>query len=114
MARTERFNAPPHAAYVSRNNRPLSMMDRQLAALRLRDEAAQMRITTEQEAVDELTNFSLPMEVDDYGYPLITPYMVPDSVPDVSVPATQAEAEKTPQNSVSNEGSVSEPSGGTE
>lgn len=114
MARTEKFKAPPHAAYVSRKNRHMTMMDRQLAALRLRDEAAQMRITTEQEAVDELTNFTMPMEVDDYGYPLITPYMVPDSVPDMSVSAPQAEAEKTPKDSVSNEGSDPEPSGGTE
>lgn len=100
MARTERFVKPPHAAYVPRDKRHLSMMDRQLAALRMRDEAQAMRITTEAEAIDELTNFTLPMEVDEYGYPLITPFMVADSVPDMPVPAPQTKTEKTDKNSV--------------
>lgn len=114
MARKERFTQPPHAAYISRDKRHLSMMDRQLAAMRMRDEAAQMRITTEAEAIDELTNFTLPMEVDDYGLPLITPYMVPDSVPDVSVPAPQKETKETNQDSVKTEDSGKNPQSGTE
>lgn len=114
MSRTERFVKPPHAAYVPRDKRHLSMMDRQLAALRMRDEANAMRITTEAEAIDELTNFTLPMEVDEYGYPLITPYMVADSVPDMPVPAPQAETQETNQNSVKSEDSATNPQSGTE
>lgn len=114
MARIERFVKPPHAAYVPRDKRHLSMMDRQLAALRMRDEARAMRITTEAEAIDELTNFTLPMETDEYGYPFITQYMVPDSVPDVPVSAPQTETQKTDQNSVKTEDSDTNRQSGTE
>lgn len=116
MARSERFVMPKHAAYVPRDKRQLSMVDRQLAAMRLRDEAAAMTIRTQDELVAELTDFSMPMEVDEeYGYPLVTKYMEEAfAVPSVQVPAPQKKTETSSQDSVSNEGSVPEPSGGTE
>lgn len=86
MARKEHFVRPPHAAYVSKRNMPVTMMDRQLAAMRLQQEEASLRIDSEQELARELMDFSNVTETDEYGFPLFTRYQIPDDVPDVYVP----------------------------
>lgn len=95
MSRTERFVKPPHAAYVSKKNMPVTMMDRQLAAMRLQQEEASMRLTSEKELAAELMDFTYIMETDEYGFPLSTKYQIPDSVPDVYVPPSTEKDDET-------------------
>lgn len=95
MARSEVFIKPPHSAHVNRKNMPITMMDRQLAAMRLQQEEASARIESETELARELFDFTHLTEVDEYGFPHSTRYQVPDSVPDVYVP--QEKTSDTPQ-----------------
>lgn len=89
-----------------------SVFDQQRVAMaQLREEEA-ARIKNNQELMADLYDFSYLTEVDDFGFPLSTPYTVPDSVPDMYVPENPAPAPK--ENSVSNDGSEPEPSGGAE
>lgn len=122
----ERFVEKPLSVSTGLGRQSTStVFDQQrIAMAQLREEEA-ARIKNEQELMADLYDFSYLREVDDYGFPLSTPYAVPDSVPDMYVPAPGAGADEknigkqapgagADENSVSNGGSVSEPSGGAE
>lgn len=83
MARKERFSSAPRAVGIRASQPRLSMVDRQIAALRAERERETMAIKTREELFDDLTNFAYLDPVDEYGFPQITPYQIPDEVPDV-------------------------------
>lgn len=117
MARYERFSAPPRALspqYKSLNaNKRLTAFDHQrLAMERLKMEES-ARIKNEMELHADLFDFNNVMEIDEYGFPLHTPYEVPDSVPSVYV-APVVEVPKENQNSVKPIDPQADPSAGTE
>lgn len=113
---SEMFCQPPLAKTVN-FKRPESMVDVQRRALlQMREEEAAL-IKTEEDFQRDFLDFSYIIGVDEYGLPLSTPYVVPDAVPDVFVPEaqkTETRPETGEENSLSKEGSVSEPSGGNE
>lgn len=83
MSRRENFSKPPVSVSVAGRQPRLSMMDRQIAALRTEQERERMRIKTREELFHDLTDFSYADEVDEYGLPFTLQYSVSDSVPDV-------------------------------
>lgn len=93
MARKERFSSAPRAVGIRASQPRLSMVDRQIAALRAERERETMAIKTREELFDDLTNFSYLDPVDEYGLPHFTPYQIPDSVPDV---LSMPQEDKTP------------------
>lgn len=105
MAKRERFSLPPRSVGVPHSAPRLSMMDRQIAALRAEQERERNRIKTREDLYDDLTNFALLPEVDEYGLPIRTPYQVPDNVPDVLPLPEKNTSEKKNQNSVKTEDS---------
>ena len=115
MARAERFSLPPRSVSIPGGKPRLSMMDRQIAAIRAEQERYAARINTREELFNDLTDFSYLSEVDEFGLPYSTPYQVPDYVPDV-LPVQKEDPAQDPEkkDSVSNEGSGKEPSSGTE
>lgn len=105
---------PPRSVSMRVEKPRLTLMDRQIAALRSEQERERNRIKSREELFDDLTNFGLVTEVDEYGLPISTPYQVPDDVPDVlPLPQTNAAEDSKKEDSVSKEGS-GEPSGGAE
>lgn len=114
MARKEIFSLPPRAVSIPHGKPRLSMMDRQIAALRSEQERNAMQIRTRDELIDDLTNFSFTTGVDEFGLPLSTPYQIPEDVPDMLPVSPENTTETTKnQNSVSNEDSPN-PQSGTE
>lgn len=107
----ERFVTKPLSVTTSLGRQPTAMDVQRRAILQMQEEEA-ARIKTQQEFEAEFLDFSYLTGVDDYGLPVSTPYAVPDSVPDVYV--SEEPAASSEENSVSTEGSGSEPSGGTE
>lgn len=83
MAKYEHFSASPLSVGIRTKQPRLSMIDRQIAALRVEREREQMRISSREELFAELTDFSYLDPVDEYGIPKTTAYQVHDSVPDV-------------------------------
>lgn len=83
MARHERFSRPPRAVGIPGQKPRLSMIDRQIAALRTEQERNTMAIKSREELYAELTDFSYLDPVDEYGFPQTTAYQVPDHIPDV-------------------------------
>lgn len=117
MARRERFSAPPRALspqYKALNaNKRMTAFDHQrLAMERLKMEES-ARIKNEQELHADLFDFNHVMETDEYGFPVHTPYEVPDTVPSVYLPPV-IETPKENQNSVKPEDSPANPPAGTE
>lgn len=113
MAKRERFSLPPRSVGIPHSTPRLSMMDRQIAALRAEQEREKNRIKTREELFNDLTNFALVPEVDEYGLPFRTPYQVPDNVPDMLPLPEKNTAEEKKQNSVKPEDSPN-PQGGAE
>jgi len=113
----EHFTDKPRAVTSKfGKDKELSVFDRQrLALMQMREEEA-AQIRNQEDLNRELFDFSYATEVDEYGLPLFTPYQIPDTVPDVYVPETDASKvqEKVEENSVSKDGSEPEPSGGAE
>lgn len=89
MARYEKFSQPPHAAHVGRGQRKPSVLDRHLAMLANEREMEKLRISSENELARELLDYTIEQSVDEYGFPHSTRYQIPDSVPDVYVPASK-------------------------
>lgn len=117
MARRERFSAPPRALspqYKSLNaNRRMTAFDHQrLAMERLKMEES-ARIKNELELHADLFDFNNVMETDEYGFPLHTPYEVPETVSPVYVPPV-VETTTENQNSVKPADSSTNPPAGTE
>lgn len=107
----ERFVTKPLSVTTNLGRQP-SAMDVQRRAILLMQEEEAACIKTQEDFERDFLDFSMLTEVDDFGLPLYTPYALPDSVPDMYVPKTSASSPE--ENSVSNEGSGSEPSGGAE
>lgn len=114
MARKERFSLPPRAVSIPHGKPRLSMMDRQIAALRAEQERNATQIRTREELYNDLTNFRFVQEVDEFGLPISTPYQIPEGVPDVLPLPEENSAETPKEDSLSKEGSGNEPSGGSE
>lgn len=114
MARYERFSLPPRSVSVPGNKPRLTMMDRQIAALRMEQEREKMQIKTREELFQDLTNFGYVTDVDEYGLPLSTPYQVPDSIPDVLPLPEENKDTKETKNSVKTEDPSTDPKSGTE
>lgn len=113
---SEKFCQPPLAKTVN-FKRPESMVDLQRRALLQMREEEEARIKTEDDFRRDFLDFSYITGVDDYGLPLSTPYVVPDTMPDVYIPetpATETQPKAAEENSLSKEGSGTEPSGGNE
>lgn len=89
MARFEKFTCPPHSAHVGFGQRKPTMMDRQLAQMRMMREEDDARITNDEQLRHELFDFTNFEETDEYGFPKTTKFQVPDSVPDVYVPPSK-------------------------
>lgn len=95
MAKHERFSSPPRAVGIPGQKPRLSMVDRQIAALRSEQERQRMAIQTREELFHELTDFSHIDQVDEYGLPFHIAYQIPDSVPDVlPVPKENVQTEE--------------------
>lgn len=117
MARHEHFTMPPRALSPRYKNQRgadrMTAFDHQrlaMARLKLEESA---RIKNEFELHADLFDFNYLTDVDEYGFPLHTPYEISDSVPSVYIPPTPETAPQQKEDSVSKEGSP-EPSGGTE
>lgn len=89
MARSERFIYPPHSAHVGFGQRKPTMMDRQLAQMRLMREEDEARISNDEQLRYELFDFTNFEDIDEYGFPKTTKFQIPDSVPDVYVPKSK-------------------------
>lgn len=116
MARRERFSAPPRALspkYKGQVDRRMTAFDHQRIAMERLKMEENARIKNEYELHADLFNFNHLTEVDEYGFPLRTPYEVPDSVPSVYVPPTP-ETKEEKQNSVSPSDSEKNRTDGTE
>lgn len=115
MPKFERFSLPPRSVSMRVEKPRLTMMDRQIAALRVEQERERNRIKSREELFDDLTNFGLVTEVDEYGLPISTPYQVPENIPDVlPLPQKDAAEDTKKEDSVSKRGSLDEPLGGAE
>lgn len=116
MAKREHFSQPPRALspqYKGQIDKRMTAFDHQRIAVERLKMEENARIKNEFELHAELFNFNHLTEVDEYGFPLRTPYEVPDSVPSVYVPPTP-ETKEEKQNSVSPKDSLANPQGGTE
>lgn len=113
---SEEFLQPPLAKTV-KFKRPESMVDAQRRALLQMREEEEARIKTEEDFRRDFLDFTCLTGVDDYGLPLSTPYSVPDTVPDVYVPAPpqgETEPQASEKGSLSKDDSAPESSGGSE
>lgn len=115
MARRERFTMPPRALspqFKGQASHQLTAVDHQRIAMqRLRmEENARVKNMAELHA--ELFDMTYLTETDEYGFPLHTPFEVPDAVSSVYV-APQFEEPKK-ENSVSSPDSSANPESGTE
>lgn len=95
MAKFESFTRPPHSAHVGFGQRKPTMMDRQLAQMRLMREEEDARITNDEQLRHELFDFTNFEDTDEYGFPKTTKFQIPDSVSDVYVP--QSKEKDAPQ-----------------
>lgn len=113
----EHFTDKPRAVSSRLNKgKVLDVFDRQrLALMQMREEEA-AQIRNQEDLNRELFDFSYATEVDEYGLPLFTPYQIPDTVPDVYVPETDAPKveEKVEENSVKTGDSAGTSPAGTE
>lgn len=107
----ERFVTKPLSITTNLGRQPTAMDMQRRAILQMQEEEA-ARMKTQRDFEVDFLDFSYLTGVDDYGLPLSTPYAVPDSVSDLYVPEMAPASSE--ENSVSNEGSGNEPSGGTE
>lgn len=98
MAIRERFSLPPRSVSLRAPKPRITMMDRQIAALRAEQERERNRIKTREELFADLTNFDYFSGVDEYGLPITTPYQVPDEVPDVLPLPEEDKAEDSKKN----------------
>lgn len=112
----ESFKTRPMAVTTNLHKAP-TVMDMQRRAVLQMQEEEEARIKCEEDFKRDFLDFSYVTGVDEYGLPLATPYAIPDTVPDMYVPDAPVDPEENDpeeKNSVSTEGSDSEPSGGAE
>lgn len=108
----ERFVTKPLSVTTNLGRQPTAMDVQRRAILQMQEEEA-ARMRTQEDFERDFLDFSMLTEVDDFGLPTFTPYAVPDEVPDVYVPQVPA-ATQEKKDSLSKDGSDSEPSGGGE
>lgn len=119
MARKEKFSAPPRALSpqykAQRFEQRMTAFDHQrLAMERLRREE-NARTKNIEELHAELFDFTMITEVDEYGFPVRTPYEISDAMSSVYVPPKPEEGQTDQkENSVKDQDPKEDPDPGTE